>query len=292
MFFSIVIPTYNRAGFIVKTLQSLLRQQYDNFEILVVDDGSTDNTAEAVNRIGDKRVSYYKKQNEERGAARNYGARLAKGDYINFFDSDDVAYENHLAAAHRAVTKLASPEVFHLGYDVKDEEGVILKKADNYPQTINDLLVNGNHLSCNGVFIRKDIAGSYPFSENRSLSASEDYALWLRLASRFPFHCVNEITSTVVNHDARSVIRINRDHFLQRIELLQMEVLNDGEFIRRYKGQINVFKAFLNIYIALHLAMANNPKKENFPFLVKAVKLKPSIIISYRFLAALKNVII
>jgi glycosyltransferase involved in cell wall biosynthesis len=292
VYFSIVIPTYNRADFIVKTIRSLLSQQYGNFEIIVVDDGSTDNTDQLVLAIDDKRVSYHKKQNAERGAARNYGARLAKGDYINFFDSDDVAYDNHLAVAGHTAIGLKSPQVFHLGYDVKDPAGNLLKKAADFPPTVNEWLINGNHLSCNGVFIRKDIALNHPFSETRALSGSEDYALWLRLASRFPFYCVNDITSTVVNHDARSVIRINKNNFLRRIELLQQETLEDPAFVSCYSNRLALFKAFLNIYIALHLAMAENPRKENFPYLVKAVQLKPNVIFSYRFLAALKNVIL
>ena len=64
--FSIIIPTYNRAAFILKTIQSLLDQSYQNFEIIVVDDGSKDNTDEIVKGISDSRVSYYKKENGER----------------------------------------------------------------------------------------------------------------------------------------------------------------------------------------------------------------------------------
>src|SRR5436190_2046181 len=87
-FISVIIPCYNRAGMIAKTIISLQNQEYQNYELIVVDDGSTDNTEQVVKKLADKRTIYYKKLNEERAAARNYGAKLAKGNYLNFFDSD------------------------------------------------------------------------------------------------------------------------------------------------------------------------------------------------------------
>ncbi len=99
LFFSVVIPTYNRASFVGKTIQSLLAQTYSHFEIIVVDDGSTDDTEAVVRGIRSDKLTYHKKKNGERAAARNTGARLAKGDYVNFFDSDDLAYPVHLHTA-------------------------------------------------------------------------------------------------------------------------------------------------------------------------------------------------
>src|SRR5215203_5908009 len=98
-FFSVIIPCYNRASMIGKTVKSLQQQAYTSYEIIIVDDGSTDNTEQVVSEIADERTRYHKKQNEERAAARNYGARLAEGYYLNFFDSDDLALSNHLSEA-------------------------------------------------------------------------------------------------------------------------------------------------------------------------------------------------
>ena len=128
--FSVIIPTYNRESFIVKTIQSVLSQTYTNFELIIIDDGSTDNTEKVVREIEDQRIQYHKKDNAERGAARNYGARLAKGKYVNFFDSDDLAYMNHLSEAMEMLHKFNTPEVFHLGYDIKNSEGRTLKRKN------------------------------------------------------------------------------------------------------------------------------------------------------------------
>lgn len=291
-FISIVIPTYNRAGYIARTLATLLAQDYDAYEIIVVDDGSTDNTDTVVAAVGSSRVRYYKKQNAERGAARNYGGRLATGQYVNFFDSDDLAYPNHLREAAKAVTVLNAPEIFHLGYDIKDGEGNFQRNVNTLPSPVNSILINGNHLSCNGVFIRRDIFLDLPFSENRVLSASEDYALWLRMASRYTFHSVQVITSTVVNHDQRSVVTIKRDKFLERMQALQADVSQDAMFQKKYKGQWGTFCAYRDIYIALHLAMANYSKKESLVYLWNSFKLRPQVVFTRRFLAALKNTLL
>lgn len=289
LFFSIVVPTYNRASYIGKTIRSLLDGNYPAFEIIVVDDGSTDNTESVVKNLEDSRLAYVRKTNGERGAARNYGARLAKGQYINFFDSDDVAYTNHLQEANRAAQNLLRPEVFHLGYDVKDAEGKLIRQVDDLSERVNDRLIDGNHLSCNGVFLRKDICDQFPFSENRMLSGSEDYELWLRLASRFPVWGIPVITSTVINHEFRSVLRINLNGFLTRIGLLRENLLKDSTFVTYYGHQLSKFHAYLEIYIALHLAMAGYPKRMVMKHLASAVLCRPKVLLTRRFLAALKN---
>ena len=74
-FFSIVIPTYNRAQLVSECIRSVLKQTFGRFEIIVVDDGSTDTTEESVKAITSDRLFYYKKNNEERGAARNFGIK-------------------------------------------------------------------------------------------------------------------------------------------------------------------------------------------------------------------------
>jgi len=87
-FFSIVIPTYNRAHLIVDTLESIRKQTFTDYEVIIVDDGSTDNTSEVVQAyISTYQLqgnwTYYKKENAERAAARNFGTRKAKGKFIN-----------------------------------------------------------------------------------------------------------------------------------------------------------------------------------------------------------------
>ena len=88
MKFSIIIPTYNRAAFLPKAIESVLAQTYTDWELIVVDDGSTDNTREVVAQYNDERIIYIYQENAERSAARNNGISQAKGDFICFMDSD------------------------------------------------------------------------------------------------------------------------------------------------------------------------------------------------------------
>jgi glycosyltransferase involved in cell wall biosynthesis len=186
-YFSIVIPTYNRGDLVSKAIKSILNQDFADFEILVIDDGSTDHTEEVIVQFGDPRIYYFRKENGERGAARNYGRARAKGHYINFFDSDDLMYSNHLSTAKEMIELNNSPELFHLGYDFQTVEGEVTSKVDQLGNDVLEKAFFDNFLSCNGVFVRRDIAEKFPFEENRVLASAEDWELWIRLMSRFKF---------------------------------------------------------------------------------------------------------
>lgn len=287
--FSIVIPTYNRADFIVKTIQSILNQTYSNFEIIVVDDGSTDNTEEIVKAIKDSRINYYKKENAERGAARNFGTQKAKGDYINFFDSDDLAYDNHLTTASEVIKENDFPAVFALHYDIKNINNQTLRIGTPF-KNINHQLINGNLLSCNGVFLKRDTALEHPFSEIRELSASEDYLLWLELAANYVFKHSNTKTSAILEHDARSVLNINKEVLIKRKQLMLQMALEDEAINNYYANSLNSLKINTYSYISLHLVMAGY-KKDGFKYLLKSLKSSPGFILKKRFFAIIKHLI-
>ncbi|HAB89958.1 MAG TPA: hypothetical protein DCF84_05420 [Bacteroidetes bacterium] len=89
-YFSIILPTYNRGERIDMAIQSVLDQTYSNWELIIVDDGSTDNTKEVCLQYQEPRISYVYQDNAERSAARNKGIALSRGVYVGFLDSDDV----------------------------------------------------------------------------------------------------------------------------------------------------------------------------------------------------------
>ncbi len=256
---SVVIPTYNRADFILKTLNSILDQEYQNFEVIIVDDGSTDNTLQLLEKVEDPRLKIIPIKNSERAAARNRGAEAATGAYVNFFDSDDLALRNHLSTAVQTIIKFNSPEVFHLNFEIRDTENNHVKTGRIYKEgeTANDRLVMENTFSCNGVFVRRDIALANKFNEDRQLSVSEDYELWIRLGSRYPLHMVNEVTSTIILHDMRSVFSINEKKLLDRKNLFLKYAFADPEVQKRYGRRKNRIEAFSDTYIALHLIMGD-----------------------------------
>lgn len=292
-FFTIVVPTYNRADLIAQTLQSLLNQTYPHYEIIVVDDGSTDHTKEVVQAfVGDK-LRYIKKQNAERAAARNFGASLAKGDYVNFFDSDDIALPNHLSEAVALLKVHPEAAWFHLGFAWAYPNKQIFKEVNQYyGATLNGIMAKGNPLSCNGVFVLKKIIQQYPFNEDRVLSASEDYELWCRLAARFPLFYTNEISSLVIDHEARSVRTIHGQKLIDRLMRLLDYLAQDQVVLDYFGADFCKIKMDSYSYIALHLANQPKDKLKSIVYLIKAIKSDHYLFRTKRFYATIKNIII
>ena len=95
--FSIIIPTYNRAHTLMRAVRGVLSQSYPNWELIIIDDGSTDSTKEVVGEVQDSRVQYYHQENKMVAAARNHGIRVSAGEYICFLDSDDEIFADYLS---------------------------------------------------------------------------------------------------------------------------------------------------------------------------------------------------
>lgn len=285
--FSLIIPTYNRAGFILKTLQSVLNQTCKDFEIIIVDDGSTDNTQELISTVGDSRIKYFKKQHGERAAARNFGIERAAGDYITFLDSDDLLYPHHFEEAFNLIQKYNHPEWLHSGYEIRNEKGKILRQQNKRRGSINKSLITGNHLSCLGIFVRKDIAIENKFNEDRDIIGSEDYELWLRLAAKYQLYYSNEITGCMIQHTERSVMGFDQQKLVKRIEKLIEIVKSQNELNAR---ALKKFKAHRYLYLSLHLAM-NKDIVHSGIYLFKAAKTFPIALFSTKVLGILKTIL-
>ncbi len=288
---SVVIPTYNRAGYIAKTIQSVLQQTYIDFELIIVDDGSTDNTEAVVLSFTDARVSYYKKENAERAAARNYGVCKANGAYITFLDSDDLFMPYHLAEAIRYIRNNRAVDIFHQGYNVVDPEGRVLYPWKPLPDPVNRKLEEGNFLSCLGIFVKRNILLDQPFNEDRTLSGTEDYELWMRLAARYSIRTNAVVTASLVNHESRSVLQIDVDKFITRIAIAKKYISDDAQVKSVFGARLKKIAAYLDLYAALHLAISNN-RAMGWNFLRLAFAQWPAVAFNYRFLVVVKKLIL
>lgn len=289
--FSIVIPSYNRERFIAATLESTLQQTYPHYEVIVVDDGSVDNTDKVIEGLNDPRIVYYKKKNEERAVARNTGFQLAKGDYVTLLDSDDYLYPNHLEEAAKYIAANKQPEIIRFDYDIVDSDKNILR-SDRLPDSINRKMTSGNYMGCSGILLRRDIALAYPFNPDRELSGSEDYELWLRLAARFTVHVPHVITCSLHSHDERSVIfNIEERSLVRRIELLIKYTQNDRAVRKIFGNRSTAFISHCYLYISLHLAIAKF-NRSAIRYLFRALRSYPPAILDKRFLGILKTLII
>ena len=286
--FSIVIPSFNRAHLIGKTLESILAMEFGDFEIIVVDDGSRDDTEGVVKAFQSPKIQYFRKSNGERGAARNFGAARASGEYVNFFDSDDLVYPNHLTVAHSLIVSVSRPEFFHLGYDIKDDRGNVVGTSDKFDAGSGERILFDNRLSCNGVFLRRDIALQYPFEEDPVLASSEDWELWIRLLCRFPIHFSNVVTSSVVHHDQRSLKTIKPEKIVARDCLLIDLLGKDEAVMRRFGKRFQRFIAERYTFFMLSFSEAGN-RQAVLKWGQRAIKAFPQIVFKRRFLASIKN---
>lgn len=292
-YFSIIIPTYNRAQLIVETVKSILAQTFTAYEIIIIDDGSTDNTEEVIKPYLAENVFYHKKENRERAVARNYGVKLAKGKYINWFDSDDIMLPNHLQVAYDFIQiHQEYVNVFHLSYRKKNQNNEVLYSHKIDIKTINHLLFRGNLLSCNGVFLKRETALANPFNEDRLLSASEDYELWIRLASKYPFYHVNSQTSIIIQHDERSVLTFRQTERLEKRFLLLMNLVKNNPSILKFLGRkINYFLMKNYLLLAVDIASTGDRYKTS-KYLLKAMWHNIRFITERSFYATIKHLIL
>jgi len=290
--FSVIVPTYNRARLIGKTLRSILDQSFKDFEIIVVDDGSTDDTNAVIESIYDPRLTYYKINNVERGAARNFGTQKSLGRYITFLDSDDVFYKDHLQVANDFLGK--NPGViFAQGFDVRDDMNRIINGFTPINKSVlHHLIHSGNILACMGVFLPSDMAKQNLFHEDRALAGSEDMELWLRISAKHDILYNNRSTAAMVNHENRSVLKVDINALIQRKKLM-LDCIFDQEHTKAfYAPYRNKLEANAQSYIALHLTLGGNiPSRRAIPFLIKALKKDPVSFFSKRTFAIIKRLI-
>lgn len=141
---SIVITTYNSAAFIRKAVEPLLRQMSDEDEIIIVDDGSKDDTPQLITQINDSRIKYFWQQNSGSPAGpRNRGVEAAKGEYVFIFDSDDAPLPEKISASVQALDDNPSADFLFTNFDMVDEFGKLLIHGyvDQY-DSLSDLLTN------------------------------------------------------------------------------------------------------------------------------------------------------
>lgn len=226
---SVVIPTYNRAKRVQRAIQSVLNQTYDNIEVLVVDDASTDNTPKVVNRIEDERVQYIRlEENQGASAARNIGIEAASGDYVGFLDSDDVWEPSKLEQQIEVAARHLEANVIYSGWRwVDEEDGSLLKehipdetgKLEGKPRwafnCIPDLLIEVD-LAKNTVF-------------DNSLLSYENFDLLFRLAKKGQFAFTAGVLVTCYEHGAPR----NSDKGDYRARVLRQLINEHEDLIRQ-----------------------------------------------------------
>ncbi len=205
MFFSIIIPTYNRGHLISETIRSVQKQTFDDWECIIIDDGSEDNTKVVIENLikADTRIRYVYQDNAERSAARNNGIKHALGEYICFLDSDDAFYSNHLSVLFRTIqVSKEKYQVFYVDMKVKTRDNI---KIVTDPIKSEDVFhfLSYHPLIPARVCVPSNILKANLFDED--IVVVEDLILWLRLAEKVPFEHIPEPTVVYNLHEGNSV---------------------------------------------------------------------------------------
>ncbi len=180
---SVIIPAYNSERFIPCSVTSAINQTYPNIEILIIDDGSTDDTEEAVQRLSDSTVHYIKQVNSGPSVARNHGVRQSKGKYIAFLDVDDMWEPSKVAEQVTFFENNNGLSIVATGYtrcdtELRPIENVSLKNKKIIPFR---LLLEKNRLLTSSIMVKKstlDTSGLF----KEEIEFGEDWDLWVRIA--------------------------------------------------------------------------------------------------------------
>ncbi len=223
---SVVIPTYNHAMLLKKALDSVVAQTFEDWEAIVVNNFSTDNTIEVVNSFDDPRIKIFNfSNNGVIAASRNHGLNEAHGDFIAFLDSDDVWYPNKL---QKCVEQASAGHQFICHGELWINSDLTQRQVMYGPAssaTYKRLLYKGNCISTSTTFIAKSLLNSVQgFDESPKIITTEDYDLWMRLAAKNPrtvfipevlgeFHRLAESASSSVLRNFAAELTVLRTHF-------------------------------------------------------------------------------
>jgi len=192
-FFSVIIPTFNRYRFLKKAVDSVLPQTFEKFELIIIDDGSTDRTDSLISSYNDKRITYIYQQNQGVANARNKGLELAKGKFIAFLDSDDWWDKEKLKKTLGYIKKYPNISIFHTE-EVWFKKGKLLNQKKKHEKPTGFVYIKALPLCCISIstaVIKKDVfklVGAF----DESMEACEDYDFWLRATSQYEVKLIPE----------------------------------------------------------------------------------------------------
>jgi teichuronic acid biosynthesis glycosyltransferase TuaG len=243
---SIIIPIYNAEKYVIETINSVINQTHTNWELILIDDGSTDQSQQIITEIGKKeqRIKIISQENSGVSIARNTGIKCAKGKVIAFLDSDDCWKNNHLKNRLAIFDKNSSVKWLFGSIELIDENNnslnQVISGADD--DILNSLLKwDGNTITTpSTICVKKECLHSFSFDENLSTAADQDFAI--QLASKYRGKYVEEPTvlyRVLPNSMSSNIEVMEKDHIL---------VFQKAAHNKLFKSFMFKQKCFSNLY--------------------------------------------
>ncbi len=297
-FFSIIIPLYNKEKYIQNTLNCVFNQSFTNFEVIVINDGSTDRSLNIVEQFSDNRLKVIHQKNKGVSVARNTGMANTQAEYMCFLDADDTWKPNHLQAFYDTIIKFPEANMFCGRYVTQISKNIFIKNnfidiTEDYEGYVNDFFKSSliNRLAtASSVCINKEIY--YKIGDfSPTLSNWEDIDYWIRIALNYKIAITNQVTS-IYNY-------LQENRSLSKTQINNKILPDFTQFLSEEKTNKSL-KFFLDLYrveYALKYHIAGNEKKtkelleyvasENLKFKTKLLFYFPPIFL--RQLLSLKH---
>ena len=288
--FSIVIPVFNKEKFVAKTLKSVLSQTFADFEIIVINDGSTDKSEAEILAVVDERIRYFSKKNEGVAVARNFGISKASADYICFLDADDFWFTSFLATMNEYIQKFPDESVFACAIEIETNKKTIPAQY-SFDKRSEFEIVNFFEASqkeavlwTSSVCIHKDVfikCGVF----DEQLNVSEDTDLWIRIGLHYQVVFIWQILARYVfdeNSISRNLNYIFEDAFFEKYisEEKQNPALKKYMDLNRFS---TVIKSSMNgnwktsLEVCAEIDLKNLTKKKRILLELPPIMLKPLI---------------
>lgn len=215
-FFSIIIPLYNKEAFIEDTLQRIIKQSFSDFEVIVIDDGSSDDSLAKAKTIHDERIHIYTQENQGASVARNEGIAKATGSYIALLDADDFWEYNHLETLKECIDAFPEAGLFCTNYKINYNDAFVQNATFNFeykdeclliPDFFSAHIINFIPSSSSTAFTKEDFLalGAY----NVDLRTGQDTDLWIRFGLHHDIAFNPKITMCYNHFDSNSLSRSN-----------------------------------------------------------------------------------
>lgn len=254
---SVILPVYNGEGFIKDAVFSILNQSYENIELIIINDGSTDTTGDIIHEIIDSRIRYVSRENRGLVSTLNEAISLAKGTYIARMDADDIAYQERISKQVEFFNNNQDFAICGTRTHIIDESGHTISKCFRpiKDKDIKTYLLYGSPFAHPSVMFNLNIINKEELRYSKDYFPTEDLELWFRLLARYKAYNLKErllgyrINSTGIsseNRDKQALFKqnIQKEHFAENKAALQFTaIVSDFDFSRLF----SFFKAGLSL---------------------------------------------